>query len=310
MKTHIIFICLLLNSFIWGQVDSTTPRIVWSVDVENPRPVKREFRYGETIDIEVRVRNYAKPMDITGAAVTLHARTQNMPEGTSYQVRGEARENGLAYVRVPVSEWLPKEFSDGKYTLAISQPDDVVILRISGDLIIIPTAAESTVQPVPITWGASVLNEVQELYGPRISILESYTNTLNNVYPKSGGSLDPGAVFRVHHLAFDGQSAYTELGSQYLRFFGAGGIDVKLFLPNVYPGSQYTGFFATQDDLASLASQTNLDNATNNCVQVSDGVANNLTLHGWVELPQTAITNLSIRLIVSNEYIIAEEIYK
>ena len=90
----------------------------------NPRDLNRDpddLRYGETVDLEVRLRNYGFPMDIAGAAVTLHARTNGMPEGSSFQIPGEALAGGVARVRVPVSEWVPWEFREGHYTLAVTQ---------------------------------------------------------------------------------------------------------------------------------------------------------------------------------------------
>ena len=44
-------------------------------------------------------------------------------------------------------------------------------------------------------------------------------------------------------------------------------------------------------------------------VAVSGGTATNLALHGWLALPQSAPTNLVLRLVCSNEHIYVEEVY-
>lgn len=134
------------------------PRVTWAVETEDPRPVRRDLRYGETVDWEVRLRNYGAAMDLTGAAVTLHARTNGMAAGTSFQVAGEARAGGTAWVRVRVAEWLPYGFESGEYTLAVVQTNSARVLRVSGAVVVDRTAAEPEADPVPVSWAAGAVD--------------------------------------------------------------------------------------------------------------------------------------------------------
>lgn len=65
------------------------------------------------------------------------------------------------------------------------------------------------------------------------------------------------------------------------------------------------GTIATHHDLTSATTS-----ATNHLVHNQNGTATNLTIRGYVDLPQTAATNLVLRLTVSNEYIFAQEVWK
>jgi len=44
-------------------------------------------------------------------------------------------------------------------------------------------------------------------------------------------------------------------------------------------------------------------------VDVTAGIATNLTARGWFALPQSEATNLVLRLVCSNEHIYVEEVY-
>jgi hypothetical protein len=182
MRAIIVFALSALSAL--GAAGQTVPRIVWRIDAEEPRHVSRELRYGETIDWEVGLQNYGAPLDISGAVVTLHARTNGMPPGTSFQIAGEARAGGTAYVRIPVSAWLPYAYRHGEYTLSVAQPDAARILRVSGPLTVMPTSAAAAADPVPVAWAdgvaaaaaAAAVAAVDAAYGPRVGALESQTN--------------------------------------------------------------------------------------------------------------------------------------
>jgi len=45
-------------------------------------------------------------------------------------------------------------------------------------------------------------------------------------------------------------------------------------------------------------------------VDVTAGIATNLTTRGWFALPQSEATNLVLRLVSSNEHIIVQEVYQ
>jgi hypothetical protein len=130
---------------------ATVPRISWSVDMEDPRTKRLEMVYGETIDLQCYFRNYLDALDITGAAVTLHGRTNNMAAGESFQVTGSAGASGLASVRVDVDAWLPQGLETVSYTLAVVQPDGINVLRAYGSIYLSGSSASTTNTPVPVS---------------------------------------------------------------------------------------------------------------------------------------------------------------
>ena len=136
------------------------PRIVWTVETSAPAERRLDLRYGETVALECRFLNYQTPLDITGAAVTLHARTNGMAEGYSYQLAGVAASNGLATVTLPVDAWLPRGLTSAIYALEAVQTNGVRILRATGTVALAGTASASSADPMPVSWASNVLGRI------------------------------------------------------------------------------------------------------------------------------------------------------
>lgn len=126
----------------------TVPRLVQRVDLEHPQARRIDLWYGETIDIECSFRNYGETLDLTGAAVTLHAVTNGMA-GSSYQVAGEVAGAGKAVVRVVVDAWLPQDLESVDYTLAVELAQGGRVLRAFGTAYLNDSAYSSEYSPVP-----------------------------------------------------------------------------------------------------------------------------------------------------------------
>lgn len=153
---HLVLLCMAGGAL----ATPTVTRLAWTVETSEPKQRRLELRHGETVDIEVRLQSYQAAMDISGASVVLHARTNGMPAGTSFQVVGEAHAAGVAAVRVPVSAWLPHDLTVGTYTLAVTQTNSAAILRAEGPLCVTQTAAASTNDPVPVVWLDDIRTEI------------------------------------------------------------------------------------------------------------------------------------------------------
>ena len=139
------------------------PRIALQCETSRPSSVRLDLVHGETVDLAVRLSNYGSLFDITGATVTLHARTNGMAEGSSWQVPGEAGTNdGIASVSLDVDAWIPRSVSDGTWTIEIVQPSTARILRAGGILRVADTAAASTNDPVPSLWLTDIRAEIAD----------------------------------------------------------------------------------------------------------------------------------------------------
>ena len=129
---------------------------------------------GETINLEVRFTAYNAPLDIVGASVMLHARTNGMDEGFSWQLPGIARDGGLAVVRIDTSAWLPPSFKKGEWRLEVIQTNSASLLRAGGQISVMGTGIGSASAPVP----SSVLHELWEA----IEHLQTSTNAWDAAY--------------------------------------------------------------------------------------------------------------------------------
>lgn len=149
MRIAAVIILLAAGS---AAADAQVPRRVWKVETSAPVAQRLDLVHGETIDLQCTFLSYASPLDILGASVTLHARTNGMAEGSSFQAAGTAGANGLATVRLAVSEWLPATCTNAEWTLEVAQTNAVRILRSYGEARISGSSAASTNDPVPAVW--------------------------------------------------------------------------------------------------------------------------------------------------------------
>ena len=149
MRIAAVIILLAAGS---AAADAQVPRRIWKVETSAPVAQRLDLVHGETIDLQCTFLSYASPLDILGASVTLHARTNGMAEGSSFQAAGTAGANGLATVRLAVSEWLPATCTNAEWTLEVAQANAVRILRSYGEARISGSSAASTNDPVPAVW--------------------------------------------------------------------------------------------------------------------------------------------------------------
>jgi len=149
MRIAAVIILLAAGS---AAADAQVPRRIWKVETSAPVAQRLDLVHGETIDLQCTFLSYASPLDILGASVTLHARTNGMAAGSSFQAAGTAGANGLATVRLAVSEWLPATCTNAEWTLEVAQTNAVRILRSYGEARISGSSAASTNDPVPAVW--------------------------------------------------------------------------------------------------------------------------------------------------------------
>ena len=179
MKIRAAVFCLAVAACAVAQ---QVPKKVYRVETSDPKDIRMEVVHGETINLQWTFLSYANPLDIESAAVTLHARTNGMPEGVSFQVPGAAGPGGVATVRLAVSEWLPASVSEAEWTLEVVQPDAARILRAKGTVTATRSAAASTNDPVPVVWLDDIRAEIGAVgagIGPlrsRVETVEQGTN--------------------------------------------------------------------------------------------------------------------------------------
>lgn len=112
------------------------PRTRLRIETSLRQTQKLELLHGETRQLIFQFLSYQIPMDISESSVTLHAMTNGMDEGYSFQISGVSSNDGLALVTVPVDSWIPVGLSNGTWMIEIDQTNSARILSASGPLII------------------------------------------------------------------------------------------------------------------------------------------------------------------------------
>ncbi|MFA7097068.1 MAG: hypothetical protein WC383_11400, partial [Gammaproteobacteria bacterium] len=174
MRVRATVFCLAVAACAVAQ---QVPKKVYRVETSDPKDIRMEVVHGETINLQWTFLSYANPLDIESAAVTLHARTNGMAEGVSFQVPGAAGPGGVATVRLAVSEWLPTACNEAEWTLEVVQPDAARILRAKGTVTATRSAAASTNDPVPVVWLDDIRAEIGAV-GAEIGPLRSRVETV------------------------------------------------------------------------------------------------------------------------------------
>lgn len=157
MRFLTMIFCAFLTANLWAQ---TVPRQAWTVETEDLRMRNLSMIYGETLDLECTFRNYFAPLDIEGASVTLHARTNGMDAAESYQVTGYSEAGGKAVVRVDVDAWLPQGLDSVDYTLAVVRAGTTRILRAFGTVNLRGSSAANNHVPMPMSVYAVLESEL------------------------------------------------------------------------------------------------------------------------------------------------------
>ncbi len=125
-------------------------------------------RRGETVDLEVRLLNYARPVDLDGWTVLLHAQTNGQSKAESYRIAGApgrpadgpSATNGWAYARVDVDDWLPRGVESATWTLECTSPWGWRVVRAAGPLVVRGTAAADSQAPLPIGEADAIRTEI------------------------------------------------------------------------------------------------------------------------------------------------------
>lgn len=154
----LILLATVFASMVNAQV--TIPRLNRKVETSAPQDIQLQLRRGETVDLSIQFTSYATVMDLTGATVTLHAITNGMTSGTSFQVSGTATSNGTATVRIVTDTWLPSTLTTGTWTMEVSQPSLSRIMRASGDLRVTGLVYPSAASPLPVSWATNLWSAI------------------------------------------------------------------------------------------------------------------------------------------------------
>lgn len=164
-----------------GMAAAASPvRVIRTVETREPADHALAIMHGESIELRVRLLNYAAPVDLTGWSIVLHGQTNGQAAAESYQVAGvaglpadaAAAAQGWASVLVHVSAWWPADAAAGRWTLVAASPAaDVRVMRAGGPLTVRGTAAADAAAPLPQTVTATLRAEWQ-------ADLAAATNTL------------------------------------------------------------------------------------------------------------------------------------
>jgi len=322
MKNSVILLALFTALAAQAQVSCQ-----WVADAARPAAVEYPAYQGETLWLEPSFTSYGEAVDLSGAAATLYWQTNGM--GSAWWSKPAAVATGqTSSVRAVFAP--TNDVGAAAYTFFIGLASTGGIsYRAYGSLAMRASPGFSPSEAPAPDYYPTLAGELAPYVSPLLSGLTSGVPaqisaaiaplaTTQHVaaayYPLAGGDLAAGATVNVVQI-WGGGLGRTVLGSQYLRFTAASdNIDVQLFLPNVQPNAQYTGFLATRDDVAAatapLATTQHVAAATAPKLDRAAGTASNLTLCGWVDLPQSTATNLVLRVWSSNAVIFASEVYQ
>jgi len=173
MRTILLLTALMLSLTATAQI--SVSRIKRQLETSNPQENQLNLRRGETVDLDMQFLSYGTVMDITGATVTLHATTNGMEAGTSFQISGTAGSNGTASVRISVEDWLPYQLTTGTWTLECAQANASRIMRASGIVKLSGLYYPSTNSPLPVSWST---NFWTEMAGKVSATDATYTSTV------------------------------------------------------------------------------------------------------------------------------------
>lgn len=122
--------------------------------------------------------------------------------------------------------------------------------------------------------------------------------------PLAGGVMEEGAM-----ISMSTDNARVDIAAEHVTYEGVEKT-VRFSYDFSKPHGDYT--FATLDDIPDTSVVTNIVKSVgdNRYVKGYNGVAENLGVNGYLALPQSQATNLVLRIITSNEYIIAKEVWE
>lgn len=154
------FFILLLSAYSLQPTafsQSVIRSLAWELDTARPAAQEWQLVRGETVDLECRYLSGSSAMDVRGAAVVLHCRTNGMPADLSFQVTGRVgrvsstnlASVGWVSVRVRPDLDLPHDVTRCAFALetTLDAARNLVAtgtLRLSGD----PTGASPAALPL------------------------------------------------------------------------------------------------------------------------------------------------------------------
>lgn len=148
---------ILLICTTWAAYGAPV-HVIRTVETREPADHALTLMHGETIELRVRMLNYAMPVDLTGYTVVLHGQTNGQSASESYQIAGlaglpddpSAAALGWASVALPVSTWWPPSAPSGRWTLVATAPGTAArVMRAGGQLTVRGSAAADAAAPIP-----------------------------------------------------------------------------------------------------------------------------------------------------------------
>ena len=186
-------------------------RVIRTVETRDPADSAMVLVHGETIDLCVRMLNYAMPMDLTGYTVVLHGQTNGQSVSESYQIVGlaglpddpSAAALGWTSVALPVSTWWPASAPSGRWTLVATAPGTAArVMRAGGPLTVRGSAAADALAPLPQSVAAG-------LRAQWLADIALATNAL----PQGSSGTATGALHAVTADRLVGTNAWSAIDS-------------------------------------------------------------------------------------------------
>jgi hypothetical protein len=253
----LILLATVFASLVNAQI--TIPRLTRKVETSAPQDIQLNLRRGETLDLSIQFTSYATVMDLTGATVTLHAITNGMTSGTSFQVSGTASSNGTASVRIVTDEWVPTTLSTGTWTMEVSQPSLSRIMRASGDLRVTGLVYPSAASPLSVSWATNLWTAIGAISSAVSSKVSTNDTTYLATVSKANTALQSDAVSNSNNwnLAFSwGNHAGLYLPISWLPSWDDMTNKPSTFTPSAHDHS-YTAITNSPWALATALSNSN-----------------------------------------------------
>lgn len=186
-------------------------RVLRTIETRDPADHALPLVHGETIELRVRMLNYAMPLDLTGYTVVLHGQTNGQSASESYQIVGlaglpddpSAAALGWASVHLPVSTWWPASAPSGRWTLVATAPGTAArVMRAGGPLTVRGSAAADALAPLPQSVAAG-------LRAQWLADIALATNAL----PQGSSGTATGALHAVTADRLVGTNAWSAIDS-------------------------------------------------------------------------------------------------
>lgn len=191
-KTMISAAALCAGAALCGVV----PRYVWQVETSDPVERHWPMTYGGSYELRCQHLDHRAPMDLTGAAVVLHARTNGMESGVSWQATGSVM-SAAGYVSVTVTPdtLLPTGLTSVAYVIAVTLRE-TNLLAAAGNIRLTGTGAGLNSAPLPSRVSAELWSALLAEQTARIAADAALTQAVAAV-SAAVAALETNAVTRA-----------------------------------------------------------------------------------------------------------------